>query len=175
MMQKLKLTVNEDEDAPLPGAGGDVRLPGLHVRPVLLAADGPAPIWATGRRRRSVSALSRRSSELTEPTRGSGRTPRSMVAQAEPDAARLGELLLSGPRQPGLPGDRSATLRYGSASGCVRKHKVRDAGAARYPRSLPVRGAWARRVCGATAQRSVGERMRPCPRAGCGKSARPVR
>ena len=41
MMQKLKLTVNESQDARLPRAGRIVRLPGVHLRTLLLAADGP--------------------------------------------------------------------------------------------------------------------------------------
>ena len=40
MMSKLKLTVNETKTR-VCAAGRDVRLSGLHDRPVLLAADGP--------------------------------------------------------------------------------------------------------------------------------------
>ena len=47
-----------DEDATLPGAGGNVRLSGLHYRPVLLAEDGPGLHWArpVGERRSRGSA-----------------------------------------------------------------------------------------------------------------------
>ena len=40
MMAKLKLTVNETKTRAVPAAGRDVRLSGLHDRPVLLDADG---------------------------------------------------------------------------------------------------------------------------------------
>ena len=40
MMSKLKLTVNEDEDAGLQAAGRKVRLLRVHVRAMLLAEDG---------------------------------------------------------------------------------------------------------------------------------------
>ena len=43
MMQKLKLTVNE-EKTHVWRAGRDVRLPGLHVWPISLAADGRAAL-----------------------------------------------------------------------------------------------------------------------------------
>ena len=41
MMAQAEADGERGEDAAVPRAGGDVRLPGLHVRPVLLAADGP--------------------------------------------------------------------------------------------------------------------------------------
>jgi hypothetical protein len=54
-----------------------------------------------------------------------------------------------------------------------RKHKVQGADDT-LPVSIPVRGAEIGSARRAAAQRHVGESVRSCPKAGCGRTARPV-
>ncbi len=63
MMERLKLTVNETKTNALAGCPTNVRLPGLHVRPVLVAEDGRA--YLAHARRRSVQLCCESISELT--------------------------------------------------------------------------------------------------------------
>jgi len=53
MMTKLKLTVNENQDAGREVAGRKVRLSGLHVWSLLLAEDGRAYLGTTPARQDS--------------------------------------------------------------------------------------------------------------------------
>jgi hypothetical protein len=55
------------------------------------------------------------------------------------------------------------------------KHKVRRPKGGAYPLSHPLRTLWARAPAQAWARRGLGEGVKSCPRAGGGKSARPVR
>ena len=55
------------------------------------------------------------------------------------------------------------------------KHKIPGMGTARFPDEVLYGTSGPDPAGSADAQLSVGERMTPCPRAGCGKSARPVR
>src|SRR5215471_4082952 len=55
------------------------------------------------------------------------------------------------------------------------KHKVRRSNGGTYPLSQPLRALWARTPDRARARRAVGEGVRSCPRAGCGRAACPVR
>ena len=60
MMSQAEADGERDEDAAVPRAGGDVRLPGLHVRSMLLAADGAGLHRDASRRRRRSLGLKRR-------------------------------------------------------------------------------------------------------------------
>jgi len=101
MMSRLKLTVNQVQDAGLRGAEGEFRLPGLHVRSAVVTKDrSPLPGGA--------------SVEETDCTDLCGRDASNRPAKyvplhgrsghrSEPYGIGLGELLQPGQRQSGLP------------------------------------------------------------------------
>src|SRR4030088_367667 len=99
--------------------------------------------------------------------------------QSEPHAARMGELLSSRHRQQGVSGTRQ--LHSDAVAPVVAVQAQNQASQGRNlstPASLRAlwarapEQAWARK---AWARRAVGEGVKFCPRAGCGKSACPVR
>ena len=63
MMEKLKLTVNEKKTRRCCTAGRDVHFLGLHVRAVLLDADGAGIYQCLDRRERRSVRLCRKISE----------------------------------------------------------------------------------------------------------------
>ncbi len=177
MMHRLKLTVNETKTQVVPGAGRDVRLSGLHDRPVLLAEDGPGLHLGTRPSAKKIQRLCEAISEhdrrdvgcWLDAGRDGGRLNRIL--------RRLGELLLSGAGQPGLSQPWITHVAIGSVSGCVRKHKVQGSGTTRVTPDQ-----YLYRTLGLAATRRPSHvsfpwanSMSPCPRAGCGKTARPVR
>lgn len=95
-------------------------------------------------------------------------------AAVEPNAAGPGQLLLFGSGQQGVSGSRRPC--YPSAASVALQEAQ-----GRQRRYLPVLGrapvsrTGARSSADAHAEASVGEGMMSCPRAGCRKSARPVR
>src|ERR1700688_1518439 len=92
--------------------------------------------------------------------------------QGEPHAARMGELLQSRHRQQGVSGTRQ--LRSDAVAPVV---AVQAQGQAKKGRELstpaPLRALRTRTPNCAWARRVVGEGVKSCPRAGCGKSACP--
>ena len=95
MMSKLKLTVNETKTRLLSGAGGDVRLSGLHDRPVLLAEDGQvlhrdAPVGEEG-----PAALPR--DQRADRAADGLLDVEELVGRLNRKLDGLGELLLPGP------------------------------------------------------------------------------
>ena len=94
--------------------------------------------------------------------------------QVEPRAARMGELLPRRHRQQSVPGARQLGS-YAVAPVVA----LQAQGQATQGRDLsplaPLRALRSRTPERAWAQRAVGEGVTSCPRAGCGKSARPVR
>src|SRR3981081_1258134 len=94
--------------------------------------------------------------------------------QGEPHAARMGELLPSRHRQQGVSGTRQ--LHSDAVAPVVAVQAQNQASQGRNlstPASL--RALLARAPEQAWARRAVGEGVKFCPRAGCGKSACPVR
>src|ERR1700683_2935568 len=94
--------------------------------------------------------------------------------QGEPHAARMGELLPSRHRQQGVSGTRQ--LHSDAVAPVVAVQAQNQAAQGRdlsTPASL--RALRARTPEQAWARRAVGEGVKFCPRAGCGKSACPVR
>ena len=69
---------------------------------------------------------------------------------------------------------RGSTRAQQAASMAVSEAQGAGQGARTLPRCIPAPGAGPDPAPGADAQLSVGERVSPCPKAGCGKSARPV-
>src|SRR5258707_13321721 len=94
--------------------------------------------------------------------------------EVEPHAARMGELLRSRHRHQGVSGDRQ--LHRCAVAPVV---ALQAQGQPTQGRSLstlaPLRAVRARTPVPAWARRAVGEGVKSCPRAGCGKSACPVR
>ena len=113
-----------DEDARLPPAGRNVRLPGLHVRSVLLAANGPGLSRALRPSQKKVQRLCRELSELTD------RTRRCLLDRRRWSAGST-ELIRAGPTT--SVWGRSArpieswisTSPAGSVSGCVGNTRCR--------------------------------------------------
>ena len=66
MMSEAEADGERGEDADLPGAGRDVRLPGLHDRSVLLARRRVAPTSGQRPSKKKIQAVCRRISELTD-------------------------------------------------------------------------------------------------------------
>src|SRR6266404_6440888 len=94
--------------------------------------------------------------------------------EGEPHAARMGELLRSRHRHHGVPGDRQ--LHRCAVAPVVALQAQGQATQGRSVSTLaPLRALWARTPVPAWARRAVGEGVKSCPRAGCGKSACPVR
>ena len=159
------------EDTNLQGAGRRVRLPGLHVRADVFSENRPgAPgipaieeeHQAHGRER---PCADRPIGDLARDHRAGG--------QVEPHAARMGELLRSRHRHQSVPGDRQL---HRDAVAPVVAHQAQ--GQATQGRDLstlaPLWALRARTPNRAWARRAVGEGVKSCPRAGCGKSACPV-
>src|SRR5271169_3808304 len=93
--------------------------------------------------------------------------------QSEPHVARMGELLPSRNHQQGVSGARC--LHGGAVAPVVALQAQSQATRGRELSTLaPLRALRARTPEPAWARRAVDEGVRSCPRAGCGKSARPV-
>ena len=94
--------------------------------------------------------------------------------QVEPHAARMGELLQCRHRHQSVPDNRQ--LHRCAVAPVVAHQAQRQATQARdLSTSASLRALRARTPDRAWAQRAVGEGVSSCPRAGCGKSACPVR
>src|SRR5215470_12494198 len=98
----------------------------------------------------------------------------SAGGRVEPRAARLGELLSSWLSQQGVSGARQLHSR--AVAPVVALQAQGQAMQGRdVPTLAPLRALRSRTPDRAWAQRAVGEGVTSCPRAGCGKSASPVR
>src|SRR3979411_147302 len=90
--------------------------------------------------------------------------------QGEPHAARMGELLPSRHRQQGVSGTRQ--LHSDAVAPVVAVQAQNQASQGRDLSTLAsLRALWARTPEPAWARRAVGEGVKFCPRAGCGRSA----
>src|SRR5512135_247162 len=160
------------QDAAASDSRGDVRLSGLYDRPVLLAADGTVlyrdtPVGEEDRAPSGRDPRDHRPPLVVDGSRGpSGAT--------EPAAAGVVELLLPRPREPGVPCPRPALLQSASPV-ALRQAQGEDPGDITVPRSVPVRRVGADPPERTDEELPVGESMSSCPRAGCGKTACPVR
>ena len=173
MMSQAEVDGERDEDAAVSGSRGDVRLSGLHDRPVLLAADG--------------TVLHRDAPVGEEDRAPSGRDPRDRPTavgcwtEVEDRVARLNRLLLGwsnyfclGPVSRAYRAvDRH--VRQSASPVALRQAQGEDPGDVTVPRSVPVRRVGADPPERTDEELPVGESMSSCPRAGCGKTACPVR
>ena len=161
-----------DEDAAVPCARGDVRLSGVYDRAVLVAEDGEVlhRDEAVGEEDRPPQAGDQRPDEpemvLDGCRRPSGAT--------EPDASGLVELLLPRPGQCLVSSHRPprAASAPSVASG---EAQAEESGDVTVPRSVPARRAGSGPLERPSEDLPVGESVSSCPRAGCRKTARPVR
>src|SRR5712692_5255940 len=160
------------EDTSLQGAGRRVRLPGLHVWADVFGAHGSGTYWQPAVEEeypahgREDSCADRRLDDVAR-NHGAG-------GQAEPHAARLGELLSSRHRQPRIPG--AGQLHRYAVTPVVAQQAQGQAAPGRELSTLaPLRALRSRTPNPAWARPVVDEGVMSCPRAGCGRSARPVR
>ena len=106
------------QDAAVPRPRGDVRLPGLHDRPVSTRRGRAGPTSGRARRRRRSQRLRDEIRELTD-RRWLWTDGRGPGGATEPEAAGLVELLLPRPRQRRRTVPSTGTAAIGSASGCA--------------------------------------------------------
>ena len=172
IMGKLKLTVNEEKTRICKVPEGEFDFLGYTFGRMYSAR--------TGQARSGVPAIEEEhqahGGKHPRADRPNGDMARDHRAggQVEPHAARMGELLRSRHRHQSVPGDRQL---HRCAVAPVVAHQAQ--GQATQGRDLstlaPLRALRARTPDRAWARRAVGEGVRSCPRAGCGKSACPVR
>ena len=172
IMSKLKLTVNEEKTRICKVPEGEFDFLGYTFGRMHSARTGQARLGyrpskkSIKRMVENVHALTVRSGTWQETT--------EMVREVKPHATRMGELLRSRRRHQSVPGDRQLH-RYAVAP--VVAHQAQ--GQAMQGRDLstlaPLWALRARTPNRAWARRAVGEGVKSCPRAGCGKSACPVR
>src|SRR5262245_7322375 len=160
------------EDTNLQGAGRGVRFPGSYVRADVFGENRKGVPWVPAIKEehqahgRECSGADRPIGELARYHRARG--------EVEPHAPRMGELLRSRHRQQGVPGNRQL---HGCAVTPVVALQAQGQATQGRDLSTPasLRALWARTPVPAWARRAVGEGVRSCPSAGCGRSARPVR
>ena len=172
MMSKLRLTVNETKTRLCRVPKETFDFLGYTIGRCYSPRTGRAYIGT----RPSAKKIANCRDEIRELTdrRWLWTDARGPSGETEPDAAGLGELLLSGTGQPGLPSHRPPRAAIGSASGFAGSTRCKSRGRHDSPTSTCT-------TIGPDspdaddAELSVGEGVSSCPRAGCGKTARPVR
>src|SRR5271156_2413137 len=159
------------EDTDLHSAGRRVRFPGIHVRTNVFGEDRPGPYRLPAVKEKH-SAGGRESPRADRPS-GNMARDHNAGGQSEPHVARMGELLPSRNRQQSVSGARR--LHSGAVAPVVELQAQSQATRGRELSTLaPLRALRARTPEPPWARRAVDEGVRSCPRAGCGKSARPV-
>ena len=172
IMGKLKLTVNEEKTRICKVPEGEFDFLGYTFGRMYSARTGKAYLGyrpskkSIKRMVENVHALTARSGTWQETT--------ELVEQVEPHAARMGELLRSRHRHQSVSGARQ--LHRCAVAPVVALQAQGQATQGRDLSTLaPLRALRARTSEPAWARRAVGEGVKSCPRAGCGKSACPVR
>lgn len=159
------------QDAAVSRLGRELRVSGIHHRAVLLAEDGEGLPWD-----QAVDEDDRagvwRDQRADETTMGVHRQ-RGTSGENQPQARRLVELL------PTRTGEQSLSSRgptHGPKAATVVAQEAQGAGTGNdtLPGCIPVPEAELDSARSANAQLRVGESVRSCPKAGCGKIARPV-
>jgi RNA-directed DNA polymerase len=172
IMGKLKLTVNEEKTRICKVPEERVRLPGLHVRADVFSENRPGRLGIPAIEEEH-QAHGRERPRADRPIGDMARDHRA-GAEVEPHATRMGELLQVGTVTKAY---RALDSYTADAVAPVVAHQAQ--GQATQGRDLstlaPLRALRARTPDRAWARRAVGEGVKSCPRAGCGKSACPVR
>ena len=172
IMGKLKLTVNEEKTRICKVPEGEFDFLGYTFGRMYSARTGQGP-YRLPAVKEEHSARGRESPRADRPI-GNMARDHNAGGQSEPHAARMGELLPSRNRQQGVSGARR--LRSGAVAPVVALQAQSQATQGRELSTLaPLRALRARTPEPAWARRAVDEGVRSCPRAGCGKSACPVR
>ena len=172
IMGKLKLTVNEEKTRICKVPEEEFDFLGYTFGRMYSARTGQARL---GHRpsKKSIKHAVEKDPRADRPIGDLARDHRA-GGQVEPHAARMGELLPSRHRQQSVSGARQL---HRCAVAPVVAHQAQSQ--ATQGRDLstpaPVRALRARTPDRAWARRAVGEGVKSCPRAGCGRSACPVR
>ena len=172
IMGKLKLTVNEDKTRICKVPEGEFDFLGYTFGRMYSARTGQARLGY----RPSKKSIRRAVENIHALTDRKGTWQETTCAgeAAEPNAARMGELLLGRDHQQGVSGTRQL---HRSAVAPVVAFQAQDqtTQGRGISRLASLRALWARTSDPTWTRRAVGEGVRSCPRAGCGRSACPVR
>ena len=172
IMGKLKLTVNEEKTRICNVPEEEFDFLGYTFGRMYSARTGQARLGYRPSKK-SIKRVVEKIHALTVRT-GTWQETTELVGQAEPHAARMGELLQRRHRQQGVPSDRQ--LHRCAVAPVVARQAQSQATQGRDLSTLaPLRALRARTLNRAWPRRAVGEGVKSCPRAGCGKSASPVR
>jgi group II intron reverse transcriptase/maturase len=172
IMSKLKLTVNEEKTRICKVPEGEFDFLGYTFGRMYSARTGQARLGYRPSKK-SIKRMVEQIHALTDRTRTWQETTKA-GGQGEPHAARMGELLPSRHRQQGVSGTRQ--LHSDAVAPVVAVQAQNQASQGRDLSTLAsLRALWPRTLEPAWARRAVGEGVKFCPRAGCGKSACPVR
>ena len=172
IMSKLKLTVNEEKTRICKIPEGEFDFLGYTFGRMYSARTGQARLGYRPSKK-SIQRMVEQIHALTGPNEDMARNHKA-GGQGEPHAARMGELLPSRHRQQGVSGTRQ--LHSDAVAPVVAVQAQNQASQGRDLSTLAsLRALWARTLEPAWARRAVGEGVKFCPRAGCGKSACPVR
>ena len=173
IMGKLKLAVNEEKTRICKVPEGEFDFLGYTFGRMYSARTGQARLGYRPSKKSikhavdNIHALTARTGTWQETNHRAG-------GQVEPHAARMGELLQCRHRHQSVPDNRQ--LHRCAVAPVVAHQAQRQATQARdLSTSASLRAFRARTPDRAWAQRAVGEGVSSCPRAGCGKSACPVR
>ena len=172
IMGKLKLTVSEEKTRICKVPEGEFDFLGYTFGRMFSARTGQARIGYRPSKK-SIQRVVEKVHALTEPI-GHMARDHNAGGQSEPHAARMGELLRGRNRQQGVSSARC--LRGDAVAPVVALQAQSQAAKGRELSTLaPLRALRARTPESAWARRAVDEGVRSCPRAGCGRSACPVR
>ena len=172
LMGKLKLTVNEEKTRICKVPEGEFDFLGYTFGRMYSPTTGKARLGMRPSKK-SIRRMVEKIHALTATSKTVARD-HGDGGQVEPHAARLGELLPSRHRQPRVPGARQ--LHRTAVAPVVAQQVQGQATQGRDLSTLaPLRALRARAPDRAWARRGVGEGVKSCPRAGCGRSACPVR
>ena len=172
IMGKLKLTVSEEKTRICRVPEGEFDFLGYTFGRMFSARTGQARIGYRPSKEKH-SAGGREGPRADRPI-GHMARDHNAGGQSEPHAARMGELLRGRNRQQGVSSARC--LRGDAVAPVVVLQAQSQAAKGRELSTLaPLRALRARTPEPAWARRAVDEGVRSCPRAGCGKPARPVR
>jgi group II intron reverse transcriptase/maturase len=172
IMGKLKLTVNEDKTRICKVPEGEFDFLGYSFGRMYSARTGQARLGYRPSKK-SIKRMVGKHPRADSPNGDMARYHRA-GGQVEPHAARMGELLQRRHRHQSVPGARH--LRSCAVAPVVAHQAQGQATQGRDLSTLaPLRALRARTPVSAWARRAMGEGVKSCTRAGCGRSACPVR
>jgi RNA-directed DNA polymerase len=173
IMGRLKLTINEAKTRICKVPEGEFDfLGGVHVWADVFSENRPGSPGVPAIEEKH-QAHGRESPRADGPI-GDLARDHEAGGRVEPHVARMGELLPSRHRQQSVPGARQ--LHRCAVAPVVAFQAQRQAAQGRdLSTPAPLRALRARAPVPAWARRAVGEGVKSCPRAGCGRSACPVR